>query len=404
MIQLSFPSLIIRKDLSILLVLMLNIFNPCIGQNSIHIHERSPNPLSIVNTTYSFQSSDINNSQNPCINNPEAYIHLSIDQNSQETRPFSFSLDLTIERVDSNGNPINASSQQKTFLVEFKPYGNTGNAKNQVYFKLDNSYGSSITINSFTTTYLDNNEVITDVDPPANIELNMGFKAKRGIVIGTNPPSTFPIQQTNSNEYSLSWSPVDGALSYDVEWTWVDAYHEDVLSSSLRSSGDIPMSENDFKRNSTRINTTGTSYAISNIYGKGYIIYRIRAVGPYIETINNQCVLREGIYTYSDWSQEGNENTMVSNWQPFTINSGHESIKNWQFQASYAEEGKKKEVVSYFDGTLRNRQTVTKINSNDNAIVGEVIYDNQGRPAIEVLPVPANDDKLRFYNNFNLLE
>lgn len=382
---------------------MLNIFTLCFGQNSINIHEPSENPFLIVeNTTYSFQSSDISNIQNPCINNPESYIHLSVGYNAQETRPFSFSLDLTIKSIDSNGNPVDTSSQQKIFLVEFKPYGNLGNAKNQVYFKLDNSYGTNITINAFTTIYLDNNEVIDNTNPPTNVELNMGFKAKRGLVIGTNAPSTnHQIQLTDSNEYSLSWNTVDGALSYDVEWTWVDAYNENILSASPRSSGDIPMSENDFKRNSTRINTFENSYTISNIYAKGYLIYRVRAIGPYIETINSQCVLREDVYTYTDWSQEGNENTVVANWESFTINTDHEGQKNWQFQSSYAENGKKKEVVSYFDGTLRNRQTVTKINSDNNAIVGEVIYDNQGRPAIEVLPVPANDNKLKFYNNFN---
>src|SRR5690606_30439058 len=48
------------------------------------------------------------------------------------------------------------------------------------------------------------------------------------------------------------------------------------------------------------------------------------------------------------------------------------------------------------------RQTVTKINSDENAIVGEVIYDNQGRLAIEVLPAPVLDnDAIKYYPEFN---
>lgn len=89
------------------------------------------------------------------------------------------------------------------------------------------------------------------------------------------------------------------------------------------------------------------------------------------------------------------------------LSTSHQEKLNWQFQASYAEDGKKKEVVSYFDGTLRNRQTVTKINSeaNEHIVIGEVIYDNQGRPAVEILPVPhtgLTNHQIDYYPNFNL--
>ncbi|MEO0338377.1 MAG: DUF6443 domain-containing protein [Bacteroidota bacterium] len=123
-------------------------------------------------------------------------------------------------------------------------------------------------------------------------------------------------------------------------------------------------------------------------------IYRVRAVGRFMEDVTKKY--------YGEWSTGATNKTKVSNWEPnYHLVTAHENNKNWQFQASYAEEGKKKEVVSYFDGTLRNRQTVTKINSDDNAIVGEVIYDNQGRPAIEVLPVPATENYISYYRDFN---
>lgn len=87
----------------------------------------------------------------------------------------------------------------------------------------------------------------------------------------------------------------------------------------------------------------------------------------------------------------------------------HENLKNWQVTTNFAEEGKKKEVISYFDGSLRNRQSVTKINSDDNVIVGETVYDHQGRAAVSILPVPVLDENcpspttppIKFYPNFN---
>src|SRR5690606_12744377 len=86
----------------------------------------------------------------------------------------------------------------------------------------------------------------------------------------------------------------------------------------------------------------------------------------------------------------------------------------WQLTTTFAEEGKKKEVVNYADGSNRSRQTVTKINSNNNVIVAETVYDYQGRPAVNILPVPVekNEDctennyepSIRFYPNFNINE
>ena len=71
---------------------------------------------------------------------------------------------------------------------------------------------------------------------------------------------------------------------------------------------------------------------------------------------------------------------------------------------------KKKEVINYFDGSLHNRQTVTKINSDKNVIVGETMYDFQGRPAINIMPVPVvlsctltgSEPSIKYYNKFNV--
>ncbi len=93
---------------------------------------------------------------------------------------------------------------------------------------------------------------------------------------------------------------------------------------------------------------------------------------------------------------------MANSWPDYiTIASEHENLKNWQYQAVFAEEGKKKEIISYFDGSLRNRQTVTRINSNNEAIVGENVYDNQGRSAIQILPTPVENSALRYYPELN---
>jgi hypothetical protein len=84
--------------------------------------------------------------------------------------------------------------------------------------------------------------------------------------------------------------------------------------------------------------------------------------------------------------------------------SGHEWSFNWQASTTYAEEGKRKTVVQYYDGSLRARQTVTKDNETGNTIVAETFYDYQGRPAIQVLPTPTINDAIQYARNFNQFE
>ncbi|MFP9099831.1 hypothetical protein ACLI09_12315, partial [Flavobacterium sp. RHBU_24] len=198
----------------------------------------------------------------------------------------------------------------------------------------------------------------------------------------------------NQNELSIRWTQdADSPASeYELEWVWVDNFGPD---NDELSQTDISLTEDEFRRNSTRIQTKQTSYNIPLVFSKGYLIYRIRPVGRFLDNISK-------IY-YGGWSSGVGPKNNISDWpNVLKISQNYEAgKKNWQYQASYAEEGKKKEVVSYFDGSLRNRQTVTRMNTNKQAIAGETIYDNQGRPAIEVLPVPLEESAIKFYDAIN---
>ncbi|NJM80062.1 MAG: hypothetical protein HC854_11390, partial [Flavobacterium sp.] len=229
--------------------------------------------------------------------------------------------------------------------------------------------------------------------PTNNVFVSMGFKAQRHYSVSEQIISPTHIFNATSNSIFLNWNAFQGALEYELEWTWVDAF-SDISLEEIRPANTIPFSERDFELNNTRISTSSLSYEIPLVYSKGYLIYRVRPIGILGRNYASKY--------YGLWSSGVSPKINVSNWpHQFLITSDHESGKNWQFQASYAENGKKKEVVSYFDGSLRNRQTVTKVNSDNNAIVGEVIYDTQGRAAIEVLPTPVNQNILKYFTKFN---
>ncbi|HTM64950.1 MAG TPA: hypothetical protein VL093_01400, partial [Flavipsychrobacter sp.] len=195
-------------------------------------------------------------------------------------------------------------------------------------------------------------------------------------------------------------SPVPTPAMYEMEWTYVDDYdynfatHNDTIKSTSQL-------HYDFKNNATRIITDQPSYKIPIIYEHGYLVFRVRIIRP--DIINYTTPV------YSDWSITTNSGTIASlssnasKWY-YTISQSHlgDTI-NWKYTVSFAEEGKYKQVLNYFDGSLKNRQTITRFNSDpSNLIATENIYDFKGRPAISILPTPVNNTGFQYVEGLSL--
>jgi len=195
----------------------------------------------------------------------------------------------------------------------------------------------------------------------------------------------------------VTWSALAGAESYELEWTYVSDQDPNDVNARLPLA-QVQVRDYLFRHNSSRVSTVNTSYSIPLVYEKGLILYRLRAVGK------NQ-VGGKLIDVKSLWSADENFTNLssypVANIYTF---AGLETDFNWQSSISYAEEGKNKTVMSYHDGTSRNRQAVTKINTDQRAVVGETMYDYNGRPQIQVLPVPVKENDLSYRPHFNLIE
>ncbi|WP_421939095.1 RHS repeat domain-containing protein [Pedobacter sp.] len=191
------------------------------------------------------------------------------------------------------------------------------------------------------------------------------------------------------NQLALSWALVPGVQEYDIEWTYVDedsewwtlvdgahagAYHTEAEMAQL------------FRNNATRITTDKQSYMLSLVSNSNYVMVRMRQV-----TYNT-----EGLRIEGQWFYKLDDNATWAIWDL----DWHQQNLNWQYSASYAEGGKKKEVVSYFDGTLRGRQTVTLNNENNVAVVQENVYDVFGRAAASILPAPVKDNVSNQYIHY----
>ncbi|TRW27549.1 hypothetical protein FMM05_02605 [Flavobacterium zepuense] len=319
------------------------------------------------------------------------FIELKIDDNVGPYNRYIYTLNLTVTPKNNSGALITTEAYSVQLKVENNKVTENANFIDFAKHEIVNRKGARIVVTSITTENLDTG--LTSSVTPANITLKLALETDRYYLLSNMiPVVTATTTGTASGFVLLEWTEIEGGLEYEVEYTWIDRYGNQLTS--FLNAADVPLTENDFRLNSTRIKTKDNKFEIPLVYADGFLVFRVRAVGRFTDSTDYSKRL------YGNWSFPTTAKTNVSHWQHL-VTTSHEGNKNWQFQSSFAEDGKKKEVVSYFDGSLRNRQTVTRINTNDKALIGEVIYDEEGRPAVEVLPVPTNQEVIKYYQDFN---
>jgi photosystem II stability/assembly factor-like uncharacterized protein len=321
-----------------------------------------------------------------------------------------FVADAYLLEVDVEITPLSGTPFTIPLTIEYEPFDKqTYKDKDAFIFKDVDEYVfeiAGIKVNGNTITDLPSNAYL---DGSIRVNRIFDFTPYTGTAITVNPPVEIDLDcdaMSTPDEIDINWVNMTGAIEYQLEWAFINDYDATVTANnSIPNNVSPTLLKYDFRHNSTRVTTIEPHYIIPLLFERGYLIYRVRAVG--IDP--NQ----PDKFIYGVWStpnSTGDVNTLlaINHAHPTT---SHENLKNWQLTTNFAEEGKRKEVISYFDGSLRNRQSVTKINSykNENVIVGETIYDHQGRAAVSVLPVPVLEDSctsptippIKFYPNFN---
>ncbi len=244
-----------------------------------------------------------------------------------------------------------------------------------------------------------------------------------------NSNNDVKIEYTHSNTSLQDW-----ADSIELEWTWIteDQYYQHpidnyLLKKQIYGNNSIQFNFN----NSSRIilpakfGSGENNYIFSNAFDNGYLIVRARFIGNVLEKqiINGQSQVIGIHKSWGPWSIPDNDVFNNHYTIPSTYNSSSPSpdqyilnsyiLKinrfagnlNWQYNIEFAEDGKKKESIAYFDGLLRQRQSIVKSNTNNFTIVSDMIYDYEGRPTISALPVPFSEYhlglKTSLYKNLN---
>jgi RHS repeat-associated protein len=177
---------------------------------------------------------------------------------------------------------------------------------------------------------------------------------------------------------SWEWSAATGHNGTQLEWSWVENEMEDYYKTNGTLNFDLVFKE----ASRVDLDLNRNNYDIPLLYdGVGKLYYRVRAVNFY----------ENGGRVDGPWHVGPNYSF-----------AGHNDKLNWQATTTFAEEGKRKTVIQYFDGSLRGRQTVTKDNSTNTVVVAESFYDSEGRPAIQILPTPSMSGIIQYQAGLNM--
>lgn len=291
------------------------------------------------------------------------------------TQPFTCKIDLQIVSYNSNNLP---TTILKTLRLNFDPTAGKTYLSSQAY-KFINAHHMMVTVQSIA--FAINN--IPQPPPPiftlqTKIQVNRIYKFDCNLI----PDPEFA--DTANGFLEISWLKQPGAESYDLEWTFLDDSSRLIIDHANALFSDL------FKLNATRISTAATSYRLRRAYSSGYIYFRVRGV-HFDKNHRRQ---------NGTWSGSGIFGSVTSFSDAFW-NPDLSKTLNWQYDVSFAEEGKKLENLSYHDGTLRNRQAIGYDNSNQKALISETFYDHIGRAAVQAMPVPDNDSSFAYRNLFN---
>ncbi len=182
----------------------------------------------------------------------------------------------------------------------------------------------------------------------------------------------------------IEWDAVDGAVEYELQIAYEDAYMEQNQQFDIA----WPTAEKDkyFKNYGYTIETVNIEHYDFNVtYPEGKLHLRYRAVGRHLEDVGGNYSYRN----YGDWSDV--KTLLIGTDAADDVMPFVES-ENWQKTIIFAEEGKHKEVISYFDNTLRGSQTVTNLSTDGTVLRTHSYYDKEGRGLLQTLPYPELEE------------
>lgn len=311
-------------------------------------------------------------------------IRLSFIEETDKYIPAGFSVTVPV-RIQYGPDQFNLNQYDQNLIVTYDTAkGSRYNAKN--YFSFDGAPYVRITINGNLSINNVGSVNIADILLLENeMRVTRFYDLSPAVLPSISSPGSV-FNPTDTLNVVWSWPANSGHTASELEWTWLeDEFAPYYYIPSTTQVDYLKL----FSNNATRIELPYaiTSFNIPLFYdGQGKLYYRLRSVN----------IKADGSRYYGNWS------TPSGSGAGYCLYAGHNNALNWQVRTSFAEEGKTKSVVEYYDGSLRSRQTVTKENVNNTVVTAETFYDYEGRPVIQVLPTPGINTIIQYQANLNL--
>lgn len=269
----------------------------------------------------------------------------------------NWTVDLKVSLTQGEGGPVLTSWPQQLSIASVDVNSN------DQYFLATLFHQNTLTCTDGIRVKVDS--VFTNGTVPTS---NVFFK-----ILRYRKPNAFNVSDNisglnvafNQNLITAGWTYTpdpNTEVNYDLEWVFI----ENNELTTMPADGVAAF----LVKEPVRITTPNTVYSHITYYPSGKIWYRVRPVGYNPQYPTHRI---NGNWVYSS---------------PVTI-TNHDATKTWQQQTVFAEEGKYKKIMSYYDGSLRARQTLTNLSSESTTLVAESAYDFEGRKAIDFLPAPA---------------
>jgi len=276
-------------------------------------------------------------------------------------------VEVKIYRYD-NANTLIDSITGLILTVNFDPAEGAVYKYNYLY-KFDNTHRFKVVITNRSSGFPD----FMRLEGKIIIDRKYPFDCSQSPVLLEKTHNE--LVNTTINALQVGWQNLAGAEEYDLEWSFYDTLSPTITEVATPSADFDYL----FRNNATRITTSQTWYNVPLIYPQGRIYWRVRGV-RYLN----------GFRELGAWTSfKGSPDDLVVRKEWYWINP-HEEDLNWQMQAVFAEEGKKSQSVTYFDGSLRNRQKTVRSDAIDMIVASETIYDSLGRAAMQVIPAPVS--------------
>ena len=282
-----------------------------------------------------------------------------------KSKTFSYALNYTLTYQNQTGQsytPVQAGSELRL------DYSSSASSNLEAYqnnpVPAGDWCGATLTVGAITR----NINVPADVRLEVHLICNYRLTPQINLFAGS--------VQYNTTTKEISWPYQKGAAAYQVEWTYID-------SAATYTPAPVTAAQFFAVKEPVRVMVKNQYYAFDPKYGSGKVYIRMRAVWIYGGAVESSQA------HYSDWQYVASPVSIVNRTPAAGEIQAFEVKKNWQRTAQFAEDGKSSQAVSYYDGSLRSRQSIALMNSTQTEMVSEVLYDYEGRPVVNIMPYPV---------------